>query len=190
MPNREVREAPVLPNVATPWPEGDTIENDIVEALRLERPSERAAERQPTAPAPTPEPAQRDRRETANTTLGDLAERLEEALAREVQAANQLKERDAAGPSVESNDNAESSGQEARRRSDARRAEPKERSEPQKPAVVAAEPETRRETTPSADRREEAPVISLNSRRREAVDPLEDEMARLLGELTGDTKSR
>jgi hypothetical protein len=33
-------------------------------------------------------------------------------------------------------------------------------------------------------------VISLNARRREASDPLEDEMARLLGELTGDTKGR
>jgi hypothetical protein len=31
-------------------------------------------------------------------------------------------------------------------------------------------------------------VISLNARRRESADSLEDEMARLLGELTGDTK--
>jgi hypothetical protein len=52
------------------------------------------------------------------------------------------------------------------------------------------EPEPRREAPPAPERREETPVISLNSRRREAADPLEDEMARLLGELTSDTKGR
>jgi hypothetical protein len=69
----------------------------------------------------------------------------------------------------------------------------RERPEPPKPTpapVPVPEPEARREPLPPVERREEAPVISLNARRREAVDPLEDEMARLLGELTGDTKGR
>ena len=64
-------------------------------------------------------------------------------------------------------------------------------SESQRPTMAAApEPEARREPAPKPEHREETPVISLNSRRREAADPLEDEMARLLGELTSDTKGR
>jgi hypothetical protein len=53
----------------------------------------------------------------------------------------------------------------------------------------APEPEPRREPpAPAEHRQEEAPVINLSARRREPADPLEDEMARLLGELAGDTK--
>jgi hypothetical protein len=80
-----------------------------------------------------------------------------------------------------------------------KRQEPKERNEPrerlerpERTMSAAPEAETRRDQPRDqhSERREEAPVISLNARRREAADPLEDEMARLLGELTGDTKGR
>lgn len=218
-----------LPNAATPWPDSNSIEDEIVEALRFERSSERPAPA-PTAAAPqreagtaqrgapahreppaqyrepsvpqreTPihrdaaapvqaraapaaqrepvtqdrEPPVRERRDTSGATLGDLAERLEEALAREVQFSNH-------GRDFEADFEAPAQPESAEPR---RRLEPK-RSEARS---TSAEVEPRRESAP--DRREEAPVISLSSRRREAVDPLEDEMARLLGELTGDTKSR
>jgi hypothetical protein len=69
------------------------------------------------------------------------------------------------------------------------RPEKRERPEPQRAAAKPA-PEAEASAEPAAERREEAPVISLNSRRRESADPLEDEMARLLGELTGDSKGR
>jgi hypothetical protein len=65
-----------------------------------------------------------------------------------------------------------------------------EREAPPKAETASPEPERRRERESSSERREEAPVISLNARRRESSDSLEDEMARLLGELTGDTKGR
>jgi hypothetical protein len=123
------------------------------------------------------------------TTLGDLADRLEEALAREVQAANTRHtrldldlgpfERDA--------------------RDKAAPATAKERSEPKLTLPASPEAEPRRELRAAAERterqekperQEETPVISLNARRREPVDPLEDEMARLLGELTGDSNRR
>ncbi len=180
-PSREA--ATALPGAATPWPEPDSIESEIVEALRFERklgPGVNAAPKQETAA--------RERKDSAATTLGDLAERLEEALAREVQSTNQALalEPDRTPPSEKS----ESATVEPRRRSESKlRPELKDR-EASKPMAAVPEPETRREIAHLPERREEAPVISLNSRRREAVDPLEDEMARLLGELTGDTKGR
>jgi hypothetical protein len=60
------------------------------------------------------------------------------------------------------------------------------------PAVIvpASEPEQREAWVHEERQQEEAPVINLHERRREAPDPLEDEMARLLGELTGDTNRR
>jgi hypothetical protein len=69
-------------------------------------------------------------------------------------------------------------------------AERKPKSEAAKVIPAAPEPEGRRESRAHIERQDEAPVISLNARRREPVDPLEDEMARLLGELTGDTGRR
>ena len=125
----------------------------------------------------------------SSTTLGDLADRLEEALAREMQSTTT--------PLRRTEPHTDAFGFEAEPvRLEAERPKPAPRDRPEKRAesarggaAPAAEPE-RREVSPPAERREEAPVISLNSRRREAVDPLEDEMARLLGELTGDTKGR
>lgn len=180
-PNREA--AAVLPGATTPWPEPDSIESEIVEALRFER--------KPDAGASPSREASRERKDSAATTLGDLAERLEEALAREVQSTNQALGREADRALLAPSEKAESTAAEPRRRPEPKlRAEPKERSEAPKPLAAVPEPEARREPAHSPERREEAPVISLNSRRREAVDPLEDEMARLLGELTGDTKGR
>jgi hypothetical protein len=186
-PPRPAREAAVaLPGAATPWPEPDSIESEIVEALRFER----RPDANLSAPS-GPEATARERKDSAATTLGDLAERLEEALAREVQSTNQALGRDPDRAASSASEKSESSPSEARRRPEPRlRAEAKERPEPSKPLAAVPEPEARRETTHAQERREEAPVISLNSRRREAVDPLEDEMARLLGELTGDTKGR
>jgi hypothetical protein len=177
-----------LPGASTPWPEPDSIESEIVQAIRFERRQER-----PTAAAtpPAKEAAPRDRRDSATTTLGDLAERLEEALAREVQSASHGRNLGAETAAPAMAERAETPLPEPRKRPELKsRAEPRERQEPVKPIASVPEPEPRREATPAPERREEAPVISLNSRRREAVDPLEDEMARLLGELTGDTKGR
>ena len=62
----------------------------------------------------------------------------------------------------------------------------RDRNEPARTTKLAPEAEL----PAQPERREEAPVISLNSRRRESADQLEDEMARLLGELTSDNKGR
>jgi hypothetical protein len=71
------------------------------------------------------------------------------------------------------------------------RQERRERGETQRSGMASApEPENRRDSQAQSERREEAPVISLNARRRESADQLEDEMARLLGELTSDNKGR
>ena len=72
-----------LPPAEVPWPESDTIENEIVRAFRSDRSSQTAAGTPAQAEA-APAKAATD----PATTLGDLAERLEEALAREVQLAN------------------------------------------------------------------------------------------------------
>ena len=69
----------------------------------------------------------------------------------------------------------------------------RERTRPERILAAAPEAEARgqaRELRSPAERHEEAPVINLNARRRDAADPLEDEMARLLGELTSDTSRR
>lgn len=61
----------------------------------------------------------------------------------------------------------------------------------ERPAIPASpEVEPRQETRARADRQDDLPVINLSSRRRDNPDPLEDEMARLLGELTGDEARR
>ena len=57
-----------------------------------------------------------------------------------------------------------------------------------RPLAPAPQAEPRREARATAERQEEAPVISFAARRRDISDPLEDEMARLLGELSGDTR--
>jgi hypothetical protein len=204
VPARDAGRRPALPPAEAPWPDTDSIENDIVEAFRDVRPQGA----RPVAPAPRPAPVARDTRDP-NTTLGDLADRLEEALAQEVEAANQERRQDldldafgfdrtreapAAPPPEPKKAPAPEQRRppEPRKPADAKeRVALKERVEAARAAAAAPEPETRREPAPPApERREEAPVISLNARRREAVDPLEDEMARLLGELTGDTKGR
>lgn len=180
-----------LPSAQLPWPEPDSVESEIVRALSIESSAPPPPPQQPQAihnPAkpqvyaaaskPPSDPA---------TTLGDLAERLEEALAREVQSASKTRGR--VEPSLEAfsfdRPAPERTPPEAKPQPQA-----KERREPPKVVAPAPEPEVRRDRSPAPERQEEAPVISLNARRREPVDPLEDEMARLLGELTGDTNRR
>jgi hypothetical protein len=178
---RDLRPANEFP-AEGPWPEDDPLESEIVQALHVE----------PRLGSGAIEPRAEPTREAkaSATTLGDLAERLEEALAREVQAASPVRrrpERDHEPPAPEPR--TANPPLETRRRSDTKeKPEHKERPEPARMMIPAPEPERREPAQP--DRREEAPVISLNSRRREPVDPLEDEMARLLGELTGDSKGR
>jgi hypothetical protein len=160
-----------LPAAQVPWPDTDSVETEIVQALNggpVRAPAEKKEMREPAKT-----------KTDSTTTLGDLADRLEEALAREVQAANPSRSR------LDLNLDAFGFGREKSRE----RTEPKLRSESTRPAP-AAEPEARQESRPAPERQEETPVISLNTRRREPVDPLEDEMARLLGELTGDTGRR
>ena len=164
-----------LPAANIPWGEGDSLESEIVEALNVEPRLER------NVPASSPRDAGAKKQADSGTTLGDLADRLEEALAREVQSA--------AKPTVSAEP--ERKAPEMRKRLEVKeRTEARDR--PERPMSAMPEGESRRETSRDQhqERREEAPVISLNARRREAADPIEDEMARLLGELTGDTKSR
>jgi hypothetical protein len=167
------REAPKpggLPPAGVPWPDTDSVETEIVQALHAEPGS--AEKKEPREPA-------KAKSASSSTTLGDLADRLEEALAREVQAANHSRSR------LDLNLDAFGFGREKPKE----RTEPKLRPEPALP-TAAPEPEARQESRPAPERQDETPVISLNARRREPVDPLEDEMARLLGELTGDTGRR
>jgi hypothetical protein len=191
---------PALPSASVPWVEPDAIEQEIVQALRFEPRRERAEAVQPQAEA------RGERLVDPSATLGDLAERLEDALAREVQSAHQERRRHEPDGGAEP-PTRESPVPEARPRAERREAprapqpqqEPEPRREaegrretesPRREAEPRREPETKREPERPSERREEAPVISLEARRREAADPLEDEMARLLGELTGDTKGR
>jgi hypothetical protein len=172
-----------------PWAEPDSIENEIVRALRFD-PVPRgggstAAPRPPVSPKGDIDPS---------TTLGDLAERLEEALAQEVQAANRGGhapdlESEAPGFDDRAKGKSDQAGRPGEQKSRPAKKETQRETQRAAPEATAPEPERRREP-PGPERREEAPVISLNARRRESVDPLEDEMARLLGELTGDTKGR
>ena len=181
-----------LPAAQIPWSDPDSIENEIVRALRFDPQTRGGApasgRREPTAPA---KPAM-----DSSATLGDLADRLEEALAREMQSTGPGRKADPIledfSFDTEPAPRAEPPPPAPRDRERLERRERSERSEPQRPSMAAApEPESRREPPPKPEQhREETPVISLNSRRREAADPLEDEMARLLGELTSDTKSR
>jgi len=172
-----------LPAAEVPWPDGDSLENEIVKALRVE----------PKAAAPGPV-QQRDAAATAKTaapatTLGDLADRLEEALAREVQNAGQKGSRLDLGLDAFGFDQS-NGGHAAPEAPNLPSTERKPKPESVKAMPSAPEPETRRELRIQPERQEEAPVISLSARRREPVDPLEDEMARLLGELTGDSGRR
>jgi hypothetical protein len=108
-------------------------------------------------------------------------------LAREVQSAN--KGRSRLDPNVDTFSFDREAGEEPA--PDARQGSGQpERREPPKVMAPSPEPEMRRDARPQPDRQDDAPVISLHGRRKEAVDPLEDEMARLLGELTGDTNRR
>jgi hypothetical protein len=161
-----------LPPAEVPWPEVDIPESPATKGSRVEP---RPPLRQPGAPL-RHEAAGGKKVADPAITLGDLAERLEEALAREVQAANQARSKldlDLEAFSFEATVEEQSV--------------PKSSRTTEKPSADA---DTKREPRNQSERLEEAPVISLQSRRREAVDPLEDEMARLLGELTGDTSRR
>jgi hypothetical protein len=178
-----------LPAAQIPWSDPDSIENEIVRALRFD-PQTRGGAPASGRREPMPKPAM-----DSSATLGDLADRLEEALAREMQSAAPVRKAD---PILE--DFSFDAGSDARpseppppapkERERSERRDRSERSESRPTMAAAPEPEARREPAPKPEHREETPVISLSSRRREAADPLEDEMARLLGELTSDTKGR
>ena len=173
-----------LPTAGIPWDDSGGLEDEIGRALRSA----------PPTPVKTPEPAVRGTAAVTGltsagrtvtdpaTTLGDLAERLESALAREIATAQQNSPK----PAPKQPDQGGLKLDEFAFELDAgdRRPAVEPPSAPAVPPRAAAEAEPRRE------RQDDAPVIDLNSRRRESVDPLEDEMARLLGELTGDTTRR
>ena len=169
------------------------IENEIVRALGMDAAAE------PSQPAPAAQPlTAKPAAGEPRTRLGDLADRLEEALAREVRSAGQAKTRldvdlDSFGFDRERGRNA----------SNADRPRPAETSatgqnatsrpaEPQREKPASGEPtdmgkregRVRPEQRQAEQRQDNPPVISLSARRREVSDPLEDEMARLLGELT------
>ena len=169
----------LFPVRTLPGSNQNSIENEIVRALKVDPQVHTGQAGAPSA-----------KTVDSSTTLGDLADRLEEALAREVQSAGDAR------PTSDSIDfGFESEAPPAELTtpgSAAPQKEKRERSEAPRVAAVAPAPEaeSKREPAPPAERREEAPVISLNARRRESADQLEDEMARLLGELTGDIKSR
>ncbi len=178
-----------LPSAGVPWSEPDSIENEIVRALRVD-PLRRGGD---NAPKPRP-PVSAKVMSDPSTTLGDLADKLEEALAEEVQSASHGRRKPEFDPDTFAFDSGAGAGAETRNSSATgepmSRASKKDMHPAPEPSAAPQEPERRREPAKSGERREEAPVISLSSRRRETADPLEDEMARLLGELTGDTKGR
>ncbi len=191
----------VLPAAAIPWQEADSVESEIIKALSTEsRPPPEAGSARP----PQREAAPAGRTTNPATTLGDLADRLEEALAREVQSAGPRSrldldldafgfDRDKPGgvPAGDRPRPVQTPAPELRAKPEQKpAAERKPKSEAAKVIPAAPEPEGRRDSRAHIERQDEAPVISLNARRREAIDPLEDEMARLLGELTGDTGRR
>jgi hypothetical protein len=174
--------SPGLPAAQIPWSDPDSIENEIVRALKFD-PHTRGDQNASRREAPSPK-AMVD----SATTLGDLADKLEEALAREVQSAQPHRP----GPDVQDfGFESEASPPPPERTKPAaqrERTDRRDRNEPSRATKLAPTPEV--EPSAQPERREEAPVISLNSRRRESADQLEDEMARLLGELTSDTKGR
>jgi hypothetical protein len=189
-----------LPPADVPWAQPDSLEGEIVRAIRVapQPPlAPPATIRQPTREAPAVPRAANDRA----ATLGDLAERLEEALAREVRATDKAD----AVPEIDLDFGFGPDPDAITRAAPPAAPQPAERLDPPRGMAPAPEPEARREVRVAAERpdraerqerperperQEETPVISLNARRREPVDPLEDEMARLLGELTGDTSRR
>ncbi len=178
--------SPALPAAQIPWSDPDSIENEIVRALRFD-PKTRSDQ-----PGARREPPSAKAINDSHTTLGDLADRLEEALAREVQSARQPQPEETTADEFGFETEAPTPEPERAKPVQKERSEKRERPESGRPTAIvsAPEPEAKREPSAPAERREEAPVISLNSRRRESADQLEDEMARLLGELTTDTKGR
>ncbi|WP_445466111.1 hypothetical protein [Faunimonas sp. B44] len=114
---------------------------------------------------------------TAPTTLGDLAEQLEVALAKQA--------REPAG------DLRRQVGPMETERAPASPAAPEGRDRPAPPLIPPAPAvQPVRESVAQIERTDDAAVIDLEARRRETQDALEDEMARLLGELTTETNRR
>ncbi|MYZ50003.1 hypothetical protein [Propylenella binzhouense] len=136
---------------------------------------EAAAERNATPPALAPAPEAPSGAQP--TTLGDLAQRLEAALARE--ARTQPDSRTAAAPRPESDMAAEQAAPNV-----APALAQQAQSRPPRPAS----PAPAREAAAVIDK--EGAVIDFGTRRREGADALEEEMARLLGELGGETGRR
>jgi hypothetical protein len=176
--------SPGLPAAQIPWSDPDSIENEIVRALKFDpttRTDQAPGRRETAMPKPITD---------SSPTLGDLADKLEEALAREVQSAAQPHRAVPDAPDFGFESEATPAPAERTKLAPTQkdRSEKRERVELPRAAKLAPTPEVEPPVQP--ERREEAPVISLNSRRRESADQLEDEMARLLGELTSDTKGR
>jgi hypothetical protein len=182
---RAAPQAPIaLPPAEIPWPEPDTVEEEVVRTLRVDpKPPLSPAPRKDAGPVRTmPAKGSSDR----TTTLGDIAERLDEALALEMQGAGfggapargERLDPDAFGFDSPAASVATGPAVFDRARERATTA----------PAAAPA-PDLRREPRSGADREKEAPKAPA-LRWQEPVDPLEDEMARLLGELTGDATRR
>ena len=167
-----------LPVAGTPWEAEAGIEDEIERALRSDPQS--PLSRSPNPGAPDSSGASQPRTDSA-ATLGDLADRLESALAREMVGA----ERQTSKPAAKQTEPFDLNLDEFAFDVEAEQSPPR----PGAPDTSKRSDEKPPQPEPRA-RQEEAPVISLNARRREAVDPLEDEMARLLGELTGDINRR
>ena len=213
------------PRPAPQAEDADNIEGEIVRALRISpfpplpfpanEPTHRPAAAATASAAGTPRDVglKTGGSATANpgTTLGDLAEKLEEALAREVRSASQGRNRfnldldtlnfdtDRIRPAA-SGVEAKSPAAAANGPGQATAGAPAPAREPASqapahaplnaPGPTAPAADGRREGRAAIDRPGEPPVISLSARRKEVSDPLEDEMARLLGELTGDSTRR
>jgi hypothetical protein len=181
-----------LPSVTAPAPatnglstEETDIENEIVRALGMDVTPEHS---QPVAP-PLPPAAKAGE---PRTRLGDLADRLEEALAREVRSAGHAKTRldlDLDTYGLDRDRGRHANGERPAS------GEPSPSGENSRPSETPSQREKAASTEPAdaakrgdrarpEQRQDNPPVISLSARRRDASDPLEDEMARLLGELT------
>ncbi len=152
-----VAEEPSKPTPTSPFP-------TIPESVRQ---SVMAAASRPVPPEIAAGLADGAAKDVATTTLGDLAQRLEQALSEQTEPTGDAADTEAA-LDLEEFDEGDPAGTE----------------HAGEPAIQDAGPDE----LDSAGDGEEGAVIDFNARRREdPEDTLEDEMARLLDDLTGDT---
>jgi flagellar protein FliO/FliZ len=188
-PSRNERRAapqpPVsLPAAEIPWPEPETMEAEVVRTLRVDpKPPLAPPLRNDAGPVRTmPTKQSTDRA----TTLGDIAERLDEALALEMQEASF-----AGSPARAGGSNPDAFGFDAPVASVATGPAASEAARARAAGAPATAPQLDLRGEPRSDAdREKAVAKPPALRWQEPVDPLEDEMARLLGELTGDATRR